>query len=300
MILYDTGYWNITFAFSLRGSVFPKSFHVAFPCAVLSVLLNFAFQANQKVEDEAWVGGVGATVLQGFSFVLGFLIVFRAQHAYSRWWEGGTLLQQLRGEWFNAFSNLIAFCNSNSAKKTEVCKFQHILVRLMSLLYRSALHQVCTIPHKNFELIEIDGFDLASMQYLLQAHDRCEIVLQWIQKLVVEANSYEVIKIAPPILSRVYHQLGTGIVNLNNARKITDFPIPFPIAQMITVMLMFHWCITPLVCASSIDSPIWTGVLCFVVVFSFWTINYIAVELEMPFGPDANDLPLHDMQPQAT
>jgi len=34
----------------------------------------------------------------------------------------------------------------------------------------------------------------------------------------------------------------------------------------------------------------------FIVIFSFWSINYIAVELEMPFGDDLNDLPLHDMQ----
>eukprot|EP00747_Dinoflagellata_sp_TGD_P135943 gnl/TRDRNA2_/TRDRNA2_175497_c2_seq7.p1 gnl/TRDRNA2_/TRDRNA2_175497_c2~~gnl/TRDRNA2_/TRDRNA2_175497_c2_seq7.p1 ORF type:complete len:161 (-),score=22.37 gnl/TRDRNA2_/TRDRNA2_175497_c2_seq7:3-485(-) len=157
MILYDTGYWNVSFAFTLQGSVFPKSFFVAMPSAIIAVILNFAFKANEKVEQQAWVGDVGATVLTGFSFVLGFLIVFRAQHAYARWWEGGTLLQQLRGEWFNAFSNLIAFCNTNSAKKPEVTKFQHILVRLMSLLYRSALHQVCTSTNKDFELIDIDG-----------------------------------------------------------------------------------------------------------------------------------------------
>jgi len=35
---------------------------------------------------------------------------------------------------------------------------------------------------------------------------------------------------------------------------------------------------------------------CFIVVFSFWTINFISLELEMPFGDDANDLPLEDMQ----
>merc|ERR1711865_503002 len=107
-----------------------------------------------------------------------------------------------------------------------------------------------------------------SLEFMQDAHDRCEIVLQWIQRLIVEANAAETIKVAPPILSRVYNQLGNGIVNLNNARKITDFPIPFPLAQMVTFML----------------------------VFAFWSINYIAVELEMPFGDDTNDLPLSEMQ----
>merc|ERR1719172_390056 len=65
---------------------------------------------------------------------------------------------------------------------------------------------------------------------------------------------------------------------------------------MISVMLMFHWAVTAIVCAASLDSPVWVGILSFVVVFSFWTINYIATELEMPFGDDLNDLPLHEMQ----
>jgi len=40
----------------------------------------------------------------------------------------------------------------------------------------------------------------------------------------------------------------------------------------------------------------WAGILSFIVTFSFWGITYIAVELEQPFGDDANDLPLHQMQ----
>merc|ERR1719210_2565587 len=65
---------------------------------------------------------------------------------------------------------------------------------------------------------------------------------------------------------------------------------------MITLMLLIHWVITAFVCAASVERSFWAGILSFIVVFSFWSINYIAVELEQPFGDDANDLPLHDMQ----
>merc|ERR1712032_791254 len=139
-------------------------------------------------------------------------------------------------------------------------------------------------------------FNQESLVFLGSAHDRCEVCLQWIQRLIGEANDTQVIKVAPPILSRVYNQLGNGIVNLNNARKITEFPIPFPLAQMITFMLLFHWGITAFVCAASVETTFWAGLITFIVVFSFWSINYIAVELEQPFGDDQNDLPLHGMQ----
>merc|ERR1712048_652373 len=54
--------------------------------------------------------------------------------------------------------------------------------------------------------------------------------------------------------------------------------------------------VTPLICAASVTTPYWSATVTFVVIFSFWSINYIAVELEMPFGDDLNDLPLYDMQ----
>jgi len=125
-----------------------------------------------------------------------------------------------------------------------------------------------------------------------KAPNRCEVILQWIQKLIVEGNERTLIKIAPPILSRVYNQLGDGIVDLNNAVKIAEFPIPFPLAQMVTIMLIYHVFLTCTVCAYSIQTAFWASMFAFVIVFSFQSINYIACELEGPFGDDANDLPL--------
>mmetsp|Transcript_104384 Transcript_104384/g.207301 ORF Transcript_104384/g.207301 Transcript_104384/m.207301 type:complete len:547 (-) Transcript_104384:142-1782(-) len=296
MISYDPGTWSILFAFSLKGSVFPKGFVWAAPCSVVSVVLHRIVSDNPTIFKQVGAGDVGASVLTGFTFILGFLVVFRSQQAYARWWEGGTLLQQLRGEWFNAYSSLLAFCNTSPDKHEEVLAFQHRLARLCSLLYCTAIQQVSTMKEKNYELIDLEDFDSESMKYMMESHDKCEICLQWIQRLIGDADEKKILKVAPPILSRVFNQLGNGIVNLNNARKITEFPIPFPLAQMITFMLAFHWIITAFVCAASVERSFWAGILSFIVTFSFWSINYIAVELEQPFGDDPNDLPLHEMQ----
>merc|ERR1711937_848907 len=99
---------------------------------------------------------------------------------------------------------------------------------MMSLLHASALEQVATMDAPLFEVVNLDGFERDSLRFLQGAHDRCEVVLQWVQKMIVEADSAQTIKVAAPILSRVYNQLGDGIVNLSNARKITEFMIPFP------------------------------------------------------------------------
>merc|ERR1739838_338174 len=39
----------------------------------------------------------------------------------------------------------------------------------------------------------------------------------------------------------------------------------------------------------------WAGLLTFITVLAFWCMNYIASEIEQPFGEDANDLPIPDM-----
>jgi len=295
MIHYHPGKWSVAFAFSWRGSVLGKAFVWAFPVAVMTAITHFALRTD-ALKNKIPMMEEGASVMSNYTFVLGFLIVFRVNQAYSRWWEGGSLLQQIRGEWFNAYSSLVAFSNQSKDMATDVLKFQHQLARLISLLYGVAIQQVSTAESKVMEIIDIEGFQLEHIQFMQQAHDRVEIVLQWTQKLIVEANNKELVKIAPPILSRVYNQLGNGIVNLNNARKIADFPIPFPLAQMITLMLMAHWVVTCAVCATSVRTPVEGSMLAFIIVFSFQSINYIAVELEMPFGDGANDLPIKDMQ----
>lgn len=298
MIVYQPGQWSLCFVLKLHGSVLPKACVWAFTCSLATLFWQqFVIEYTEyDFHAEFRVTGLVTSLVGSFTFILGFLVVFRSQQAYSRWWEGGTLLQQLRGEWFNAFSSLLAFCNDDPAAQGHVRLFQHRLARLMSLLYSSALQQVTTMEDARFELIELEGFDVESIAFLDHTHDRCEVVLQWIQRLIVEASNAETVKVAPPILSRVYNQLGNGIVNLNNARKISDFPIPFPLAQMLTLMLMCNWCIVSLFCAVAFASMISAALISFMVMMGFWSVNYIAVELEEPFGSDPNDLPLQDMQ----
>ncbi|CAE7650353.1 unnamed protein product, partial [Symbiodinium sp. CCMP2456] len=169
----------------------------------------------------------------------------------------------------------------------------------MSLLYCSALQQVATPPEvmpESFEIIETVGMDAKSLKFLDNVNDKVEVVLQWIQRLIVENHKNGVVPVAPPILSRVFQEYSRGIVNLNNARKIAEFPFPFPLVQCITFMLGIHWFLIPIICASSIKSLWWAGTLTFVVVFSFWCIHFFSFELEMPFGRSTNHLPLEDMQ----
>merc|ERR1719238_2612861 len=81
-------------------------------------------------------------MLTVFTSIQFFVLFFRSNVAYDRWWEGGTLLQKTRGEWFNSYSSLVAFSAVDPKMAPKVEEFHHLLARLMSLLFCAALQQV--------------------------------------------------------------------------------------------------------------------------------------------------------------
>jgi len=56
-----------------------------------------------------------------------------------------------------------------------------------------------------------------------------------------------------------------------------------------------HWLLCPCVSIFLTKSLLWSCVLTFLQVTALWGINYIAAEIESPFGRDANDLDLEEM-----
>jgi len=135
------------------------------------------------------------------------------------------------------------------------------------------------------------------LEYLAtKEHERVEVILQWLQSLIVEHMGSGVLPIAPPIMSRVFQELETGIVKLHDCMKIKKMPFPFPYAQMVSTMLLVSTIATPIYTGLLVKHLFWKICLTFMVIFAFWSINYIAAEIEMPFGEDANDLPIKDLQ----
>jgi len=190
---------ELALIFRLRGSVIPKAMIFAVPSGILAGVLHWfmALTGNQLSTVAQ-----GSQIWSSFNFVLGVLIVFRTNQAYARYWEGATLLQQVRGEWFNATSSLFAFCTSEKRYRDDVDKFQHHVVRLMSMLYCSGLQQVALITDDKMEIIDNEGLDPEALKFLMRGVDRCEIVLQWVQRLIKDALESGVVNIPPPILSR--------------------------------------------------------------------------------------------------
>jgi len=285
---------EVTALFRLRGSVIPKASLWAIPSAALSVFFQWVF-FKLEFDDVAESVMRVSQIWSSFTFILGVLIVFRTNQAYARFWEGATLLQQVRGEWYNASSSLLAFTSSKPEKQEQVKAFEREFICLMSMLYCAGLQTVALIADDKLEIIDNQGVDPKALAFLRTGVDRCEVVLQWVQRLIVNAMDSDVVPIAPPVLSRVFQELSRGIVNIHNVRKIAEIPFPFPYTQMLTLMLVLQTFLTPALTAAITRSPVWASTLTFLVVEVFWCMNYIASEIEQPFGEDLNDLPIVDM-----
>lgn len=298
MIDYTTGKWSLGLVCRTRGSVFPRALTWATPSAVMASTIYFVYY--EVLGHTGWVQANNISIFwTGFTFVLGFLVVFRTQQAYLRYWEGATLLRQTRGEWFNATSSLIAFCTPERARRREVEEFQHLLVRLMSMLNCAALQTIADMEDDHFDFFDTAGMEKEKLEFLATKHDknqRVEILIQWVQRLVVENMATGIVNIPAPVITRFFQELSRGAVNMSQARNMTDIPFPFPYAQMLTVMLVLHWALTPLLSALIMRSGTWSALFSFVSVLAFWGTNYIAAEIESPFGDDPNDLPLNRMQ----
>jgi len=274
--------------------VIPKAICWSLPCAAATVLLHL-YWGVLKGEENQELEGLGQ-IWSSFTFVFGFLIVFRSNQAYSRFWESVTLFHQTSGEWMSAFSNLLAFCSTKPEKSEEVAQFRFALMRLFSLLHCNALQNTSDLADDSLEILDVGGFSKRSLLHLKNSPDRTETVLLWIERLILDADRDKTLDVPAPILSRAFQELSRGMVTVTDLRKIRDVPFPFPYSQFLSLMLLAHWVLTPIVASQVIAKPYWAGIIVFVVSTAYWTLFYIAQEIDQPFGDDSNDLPVADMQ----
>jgi putative membrane protein len=240
------------------------------------------------------------------SLTLGVLIGFRINIAYARFWEGITLVQMMRAEWFETCSNLIAFSTvalDRDPRRRDVFRkvetFQSLLVRLMSLMHGMALRQIGGNV-EDFPVIDVHGLDDESLTYLAQAESRDEncvqILLHWIQVLITDGIGDGVMCIQAPILTRAYQTLSRGMVNLHNAKKLADVPVPFPLSQLHVLLIWVQCMIAPIAVAAMMPNMWVAGFICFIPNFGSWCLLFISGQCEQPFGNDPNDLALSIMQ----
>jgi len=125
--------------------------------------------------------------------------------------------------------------------------------------------------------------------------DRVLMVSRWITEDVTLLANLNTLAVAPAIFSRFHMQMIAAYANSAQATKISVVPFPFCFAQIVTVLLFCFVLVLPFIVLTLQRSIIFCISLSFLSTIGLWSLNYVAVELEDPFGDDPNDLPMVEM-----
>jgi len=207
-------------------------------------------------------------------------------------------MQMMGAEWFDACSSLIAFCKHSEVDEFQIRRFQNTLIRFFSMLHAVALGEIEEAGDEVYgiggaftvELIDPAAFTDDALRAIRDSNTRVELIFQWVQQYIVQNIKTGILSIPPPILSRSFQEIAAGMVHFHECMKISNVPFPFPYAQTCDALLVIHWILVPFVVSQWVTNAWWAGIFSFIQVFTLWTLNLIAVELENPFGTDRNDI----------
>jgi len=140
----------------------------------------------------------------------------------------------------------------------------------------------------------IGGVSDAEMGRLrdMPSEDRPFIVMTWIHRLVGHRMSQGGLNIPPPILARTYQIFSEVVTSAQQAHKLALTPFPYPLRQLLALLLLAFQVLVPMCVAAFVDSPPLVATLCFFVCLGYMSLNEVARELEHPFGLGANHLPV--------
>jgi ion channel-forming bestrophin family protein len=265
------------FRYALRyhGSVIPAILNRTLVCGVFGLLVSVLHHYKLPVAVP-----VLASLIP--NIVLGLMLVFRTNTAYERFWEG----RKLWGGMVNTTRNLA----------------RHIWVVVLerdpdqragkvSALYLLVAFSVATKLHLRQEPVNSELADLLTeAQYTrlkTMNHPPLEIAF-WIQDYLQQCqydqclNSYQ--------LATMQTLLNQLVDYLGGCERILKTPIPLAYAIHLKQLLLIYCLTLPLQFVNQLG---WfTAPMVMLISFMLFGIEAIGIEIENPFGHDANDLPL--------
>ena len=153
--------------------------------------------------------------------------------------------------------------------------------------------------HKDSERHDyvLDEVTRVERQLMEICSDPITMILAWIIESMTRAERFALVT-PPPIVSRCYQELSDGSLGFREAYKVAAVPYPLALAQIMYALRYVFVFLMPLMIHKFTQDPLLTPVLASLIGLGYLSINIVAIELENPFGRDANDVPLVDQHEQ--
>ncbi|MCC5855271.1 MAG: hypothetical protein JJU10_06255 [Idiomarina sp.] len=224
------------------------------------------------------------TMLKSLSYASGFLgtalaflIGFRNNTAYSRWWEGHGLWSQVKYESRNFALEATSYLHNKAA-------IEPLLVRAMALpwvlnqyLRKAPLAQVATEHLATEEWSAVVAAKTPPQAILQRQADAIgELARQG------ELDSYQQVA-----LLRIVSNLGTTVSGCERLKK-TPFPMQYNWFMNYTLAVFLL--ILPMSLAGHLGN--WSIPLAFIIGYAYIMLEYVGRYIEKPFENEVNDVPM--------
>jgi ion channel-forming bestrophin family protein len=272
----ELSWFKITFR--LRSSVIPAIIPRVIFCGLFGLFICIV---------HSYYRDVGIPILSTVvpSIVLGLLLVFRTNTAYERFWEGrklwGALVNSIRNL---ARSILVAVKENNPEDREEKIKILNLLV----------VFAIVTKLHLRGQAINNEIIDLLPNPWykkLQEAHNPplqvAFLIQDYLQKQYDDdcINSYQ--------LTSMLKLLDSMVDVVGGCERILKTPIPVAYSIHLKQLLLIYCLTLPFQLVTEL--ALWTAPIVSVISFTVFGIEQIGIEIENPFGHDANDLPLENI-----
>jgi ion channel-forming bestrophin family protein len=262
-------------ALQLRGSVIPAVLPRAFVCGLfgffISILHYYGFSVSLPV--------LGSLIP---NIVLGLLLVFRTNTAYDRFWEGRKFWGILNNSIRNLARQIWVSVDERELLDREV------KIATLRLLVAFA---VATKLHLRSEPVNDELKDLISpfrYEKLINMNNPPLEIAFWIGDYMQQ--QYEKNRLNMYQLAAMQKLLNDMVDSLGGCERILKTPMPLAYAIHLKQLLLIYCLSLPFQMVK--DFGWFTGVMVVLVSFTLLGIEAIGLEIENPFGHDANDLPL--------
>lgn len=261
MVEYDASRWYGV-AFKLTGSVLPR---LVARVAIAGAIGGYAAWAFYEHGLE--VSPIAHTMI---GVALGLLLVFRTNASYDRYWEGRKMFGAMVNRTRDLMRQVVVFAPAEQDDARRLIHAWYVAV-VQSLRGETVIEPYSMLSE-------------AERAALKGATHRSSVILTWISARLAARELPE------QRLQSMDANLTALIDALGACERIRKTPIPFAYAQHIKIFVVFFCFTAPFTMAEAMGW--YTPVAAALLAFALFGIDEIGVEIEEPFGRDANDLPL--------
>ncbi|MGC4054100.1 MAG: bestrophin family ion channel [Paludibaculum sp.] len=273
MIHYDPHKWLDHF-FDVRGTLVKEIGLRVAVCVVWAAGVVFFHQTYKQVD-------IPITLHSLVGVALGLLLVFRTNASYDRFWEGRRLWGGIVNETRNLVRGAAVHLDGNPRLLQELAKW----TALFPWATMNSLRDEFDVGPLESELTAEELSALRTSQH------RALYVAQRMSALVgsMKAQGY----ISDIIYTALDQNIQLLVDYLGGCERIRKTPLPFAYVVHLRRALVVYCFTLPFALVGTFGWFTLLDVL--LIAYTFFGIEEIGVEIEGPFGDDANDLPMRDI-----